>query len=296
MNFERLSPDVARLVTGFGLLEGARWYPEQGLLFSDMTVGGVYCLGVDETIPRVVVPHRRGIGGLVAHAAGGLVVTGKNVGYKAADGTTTVILTAADDELFFNDLGVDHMGRVIVGSVAGDPLTGSGLSGLESGLGRLYVIDLDGTATPLFADVVVSNGIDISPDGLVAYHVDTRRETIWAIDLSDTSSRRRFADTSALDGEPDGLTVAADGSVWVAMAGGGFVFVWDSSGRPVRQIAIPQPLVTSVCFGGPDLSTLYVMTGPTSLDDSGGSIYSVPTTTRGLPAPVARIGTDGIKA
>lgn len=74
------------------------------------------------------------------------------------------------------------------------------------------------------------------------------------------------------------------------------MFVWDSSGRPVRQIAIPQPLVTSVCFGGPDLSTLYVMTGPTSLDDSGGSIYSVPTTTRGLPAPVARIGTDGIKA
>jgi D-xylonolactonase len=28
----------------FGLLDGARWYPGRGLVFADMTKGGVYAL------------------------------------------------------------------------------------------------------------------------------------------------------------------------------------------------------------------------------------------------------------
>ncbi|MDT5232403.1 MAG: hypothetical protein QOI39_2903, partial [Mycobacterium sp.] len=83
---------MERLIDGFGLLEAARWYDGQGLLFSDMIGGGVYCCDGFGGHPEVIIPHRKGIGGLVAHRGGGLVVAGRNVAHKGADGITTVIL------------------------------------------------------------------------------------------------------------------------------------------------------------------------------------------------------------
>src|ERR1700761_2627612 len=102
---------LARLASGFGLLEGARWYPEHGLVFSDMTRGGVYRLQPGAADPETLIPHRKAIGGLVAHADGGFVVSGRNISVKAADGTTTVLLEAAPDEQFFNDITADGRGR-----------------------------------------------------------------------------------------------------------------------------------------------------------------------------------------
>ena len=98
---------LARLASGYGLLEGARWYPEHGLVFSDMTAGGVYRLPPGATDPETLIPHRKAIGGLVAHADGGFVVSGRNVSIKGNDGATTVLLEAAADEQFFNDITAD---------------------------------------------------------------------------------------------------------------------------------------------------------------------------------------------
>jgi gluconolactonase len=90
---------------------------------------------------------------------------------------------------------------------------------------------------------------------------------------------------------PDGLAVAADGSVWVAMAGGGLVVAWDASGRRSAEIAVPAELVTSVCFGDADLRTLYVLTGSNAEhpDPEGGSVFRTPAPCAGLPSPQARI-------
>ena len=57
---------------------------------------------------------------------------------------------------------------------------------------------------------------------------------------------------------PDGLAVAADGTVWVALAHGGRVAVFSPEGEEVRSIPVPLPMVTSVCFGGPDLRTAFI--------------------------------------
>src|ERR1700722_3626269 len=108
---------LARLASGYGLLEGARWYPEHGLVFSDMTAGGVYRLPPGATGPETLIPHRKAIGGLVAHADGGFVVSGRNVSIKGDDGTTTVLLEAAADEQFFNDITADGRGRLFAGSL-----------------------------------------------------------------------------------------------------------------------------------------------------------------------------------
>lgn len=278
------------LMDGFGLLEAARWYPERGLLFSDMTRGGVYCGGRAGGSAELIIAHRKGIGGLVAHRDGGLVVTGRNVSVKGVDGETAVLLETAEDETFFNDLTADLRGRLVVGSVGTGPSPHEGARAAQRQPGRLYRIDVDGAVTVLADDVLVSNGLGVSPSGEVLYHVDSYRRTVWAFD--EAGNRRLFADVSGYDGIPDGLAVAADGAVYVAMAGGGVVLGWGPDGTAIAELSVPQPLVTSICFGGADLRSLFVLTGVNDEypDDRGGSVYVTEASNAGLAAPVCSVG------
>ena len=143
-------------------------------------------------------------------------------------------------------------------------------------------------------DVLVSNGLGTDPSDEWLYHVDSDRHTVWTFPLDGSpigSGREVFADTSEYAGVPDGLAVAADGSVWVAMAGGSVVVGWDRDGRRIAELGVSQALVTSVCFGGPGLETLYVLTGCNAdhPDDEGGCVYTAPAPCAGLAAPFARV-------
>lgn len=281
---------MRRIAGGFGLLEAARWYLDFGLVFSDMTAGGVFHLPAGAPEPVPLIPHRKGIGGLVRHAARGFVVAGRNVAYKGDDGSAAVLLEASDGERFFNDLTADGRGRVWAGSVAIDPLEGAGGGG---GMGRLHRIELDGSSTVLADDVVTSNGLAADPADELVYHVDTGRRLVWQLpsDTERGEGRELFVSTEEYDGEPDGLAVAADGSVWVAMAGGGLVVAWDRLGHRVAEVQVPQLLATAVCFGGDDLRSLYVLTGsmPDQPDPAGGCVYLDASPVAGRPGAVARV-------
>lgn len=280
--------NLERLASGYGLLEGARWYPEHGLVFSDMTAGGVYRLPDGRGAPQTLIPHRKAIGGLVAHADGGLVVSGRNVCVKDGD-ATTVLLEAAPDELFFNDITADGRGRVFAGSMPKNP-------GADGAAGRLYLIDTDGTVTVLTQDVLIANGLAADPGDRLLYQVDSGRHLVWRFALEGSAaeiaaSREHFVSTAEYDGLPDGLAMAADGSIWVALAGAGLVVGYDATGQRVAEIPVPHALATSVCFGGPRLDVLYILTG--TQDDypnpDGGSVFRTAAPTLGLPAPRARV-------
>jgi sugar lactone lactonase YvrE len=269
------------LAAGFGLLEAARWYPGTGLLFSDMTRGGVYRIACDETRPEVVVPHRKGIGGLVAHADGGLVISGRNVARKRGE-ETTVLLETAPDEQFFNDITADATGRLYAGSMP--------RPGVEAG--RLYRLGTDGGVEVLADDVLASNGLAVDPAERQLLHVDSLRKVVWRFALADPSMPREvFVDTGEYEGVPDGLALAGDGSVWVAIAGSGLVVGWDAAGRRIAELTVPAALVTSVCFGGPGLDVLYVLTGVNDEYPAvdGGAVLATPAPCTGLPAPSASI-------
>lgn len=284
---------MERLASGYGLLEGARWYDSLGLVFSDMTGGGVYRLAGGEGPVLDVLPHRKGIGGLVTHADGGLVVSGRTVARKVPGTDVTEVLHApASDERFFNDLTADAAGRIYVGSVCVDPLNAGDAEGAP---GRLYQLDVDGGGVKVLADdVLVSNGLGTSPSDDALYHVDTDRFVVWQFALgasgADAASRSVLADTTEY-GRPDGLAVDEDGVVWVAIAGGSVVVAWDASGARVAEVPVPHALVTSVAFGGPDRRTMFVLTGVNAelADPDGGCIYRRPAAVAGLPAPVARV-------
>ena len=70
--------EIAR---GFALIEGPVWDAQRGLFFSDVLQGGIYCVDPSGTV-STVFPHRRGVGGMALHEAGGLVVSGRNVAFK----------------------------------------------------------------------------------------------------------------------------------------------------------------------------------------------------------------------
>src|SRR5262245_53505358 len=99
------------LAFGYGLAEAPRVDEQGRLYFSDVLGGGVYRWSPDGTV-ATVVPKRRGVGGLVLHADGGLVVTGRDV-VHVRDGESRPLL-AVDGVVGFNDLTTDRHGRVFV--------------------------------------------------------------------------------------------------------------------------------------------------------------------------------------
>jgi gluconolactonase len=268
------------------LTEAARWYPEYGLVFSDMTNGGVYRLAPGSDRPETVIAHRKAIGGLVAHADGGFVVSGRNISIKNGEQTIS-LLEPRDDEFFFNDIGADRRGRVFAGSM---PKPG----GREAG--RFYLIDLDGTVSELTDDLQIANGIAADPTDQILYSIDSGRRLVWRFLLDGTApaiaaTRRLFVDTSEYDALPDGMAMAADGSIWIAMAGAGLVVGWDVSGARVSEIEVPHALATSVAFGGSDGKVLYILTGDNENypNPDGGTVFRTTAPRVGLPAPYARI-------
>lgn len=278
------------LAEGYGLIEGPVWDPGRGLLFSDVLYGGVFQLGADGRVAHVF-EHRRGIGGMALHVAGGLVVSGRNVSFKPFDGGATATLLDRDEaagNVGYNDLTTDSRGRIYAGSLGSSPVFEDGR---EPRAGELYLIDLDGSARVVGTDVQLTNGLGFSPDGDVLYHSDSRRRTVFRYSVSEDGSlgeKRPFVETPR--GAPDGLAVSEDGAVWVALAGAGGVGVYTHAGREREFIEIPQPMCTSLCFGGSDLSTLYIVSGSEgSAGKKAGSVFRIATGVAGLPVFPARV-------
>lgn len=278
------------LATGYGLIEGPVWDAARGLLFSDVLFGGVYCLDRAGGV-STVFEHRRGIGGMALHEAGGVVVSGRNVSFKAfSGGPTKLLLDSAPerDNVGYNDLTTDTVGRVYVGSLGSSPVFDDGRPPRP---GALHRIDLDGSAKVVAEGIELTNGLGFSADGSRLFHSDSRAGTVWSYDVQDSgdlSEKQAFARIET--GSPDGLAVAADGSVWVALAGGHGVQVFEPDGSPRRFLQIPLPMATSVCFGGDDLRELYVVSGSRGADgDRAGSVFRVSVEVPGLPVPVARV-------
>lgn len=273
---------IETLAFGFGLIEGPRVDPEGNLYFSDVTNGGVFRRSPSGAI-ETVVPRRRGVGGIAIHADGGIVISGRNVCH-VRDGATRVLF-ARDDVPGWNDLFTDAQGRVYTGSMLSNPFGDE----RERKLGECFRIEAEGRATPLYGGVSLSNGIGFSPDGRRIYHSDTAKSLVHVHEL-DAAGRAKPLAPILVEGSPDGLAVDAEGFVWVALYREGAIARFSPDGSPDRRIEVPAKAVTSLCFGGPDLRDLYVVSADNTEDPSrNGSIFRMRSDVAGLAAPLARI-------
>lgn len=252
---------------------GLRWVDGEAGDLLTLTDDGVERMHVDDAYLAFVRP--RSDGGFVAIGAHDLYLA------DAPDETPRRVARLLDDSAVrMNDGGCDPQGRLLAGSMAYDA---------SAGAGALLRIGADLTVAPLLPSVTVSNGIAFSPDGERAYYIDSMSRRVDVLEFADGElvERRAFAEVPAVEGAPDGLTVAADGGVWVAIWGAGRVIGLDPSGAEIARIALPVPQVSACTFGGDDLGTLFITTSAQGLPPShgtpAGSVYAARPGVRGMP-------------
>lgn len=280
---------MQEICTGYGLIEGPVWEAAKGLYFSDVLNGGVHLLGRDGKV-SLAFAKRRGIGGMALHDDGGLVLGGRDIVHaNLADGTTRILLTSevTPEAIGFNDLTTDTTGRIYVGSLAyrvfgGDPPRP----------GHLHVIDPDGSVRTIADGIMLTNGLGFSPDGKRLYHSDARGGVVRVYDVKADGSVGPWHKFASLgeNGVADGLKVASDGSVWIADAHGGRVAVFNADGSHRMDVAVPLPMVTSLCFAGDDMRDLYIVTGSRGGPrENCGTVFRTRVDVPGLPLAPARV-------
>ncbi len=228
------------------LVEGPREDGQGGVLFSDVVAGGVWRWAGGKRA-TAVLEGRRGVGGLVAHAKGGIVVTGRDVLVVGGRGEDRELLGLRGGMTGFNDLTTTDDGALLVGALRFRPLAGE-----EPVAGELWRVPprRGGEPTVLLEGVIWPCGIGLSPDAGTVYAADRQTGEVLAC-AADGGDRRVFARVP--DGAPDGLAVDADGDVWVALGPGGAVARFTPEGELRARHDVPgAELVSSVAFAGED--------------------------------------------
>lgn len=222
------------------------------------------------------------VGTVAVRAAGGLVLATESGLYTCLDnGGQRTLLHEVDTDPpggRSNDGKADPWGRFWVGTM---------LDGTD-GAGALYRLDPDHSLHTVLTGVGVSNGLGWSPDGTTMYYVDTLTGGVDALDHDPSSgavtARRRLIDVDR--GWPDGLTVDAEGCLWVALWDGWGVRRYAPDGSLLTTLEVPAQRVTSCAFGG---AVLYVTTARMGVRDftdqpSAGSVFACDPGVAGLPA------------
>ena len=192
-------------------------------------------------------------------------------------------IVACDDGLFFWSPGEER-------ALIADPQTGgtrfndgkagpnghlyAGTMALEKNVrGAFYRLDPGGNATELFGDVRTSNGLAWSKDGRTLWYVDTPTGRVDALDhdlaTGDVANRRPAVE--GFPGHPDGLCIDDDETLWVGQWGGSCIVRCDPrTGEHLSRVELPVPNVTSCCFGGASMRSLYITTAKSDEAGSGG--------------------------
>ncbi len=133
--------------------------------------------------------------------------------------------------------------------------------------GALYYAKADGSKiTQVLRELISPNGVGLSPDGNTVYFAETFTARLWSLPLIKSGKAVKttgFAPAQFVGAFPgfsyfDSLGVEAEGAVSVAtILAGGITTFWPATGK-VEHTAIPDPIVTNICWGGKDMKTAYI--------------------------------------
>ncbi|MBR8641502.1 SMP-30/gluconolactonase/LRE family protein [Streptomyces tuirus] len=262
--------------------EGPTWDAATGrLLWIDILGSRVHTYD-PATGHRTVRRTEQHVGAVKPRAGGGLVLNLRDgIGLLDPEGDFRWLHHEPVPGRRANDAAVAPDGTLWAGTMRYDEAPGGG---------TLSRIGGDGSVEVVLDDVTVSNGTGWSPDGRLMYYVDTPTRRVDVFDYADgrVSGRRPLTEIEDGAGFPDGLTVDAEGCVWVALWDGAAVRRYTPDGELERVIPLPVPRVTACAFAGPDLTDLYITTarvGLASPPPLSGSVLVVPGAGKGLAQP-----------
>jgi sugar lactone lactonase YvrE len=273
-------PGVARVG------EGPVWEARSGLLhWVDILAGEIHTADPESRRQRVIALPTL-VGAVAPRSSGGFVAATRE-GFAAVEldesWKTRVAILGAGQRM--NDGKCDPSGRFWAGST--DMAFGSGK-------GALHVLSGDWRSELVLEDLTLPNGLGWSPDGRVFYLIDTMAGEVNAFDVSPGQlvplNRRLLVQFRPGDGMPDGMTIDAQGCLWIAMWGGGRLMRVSPTGERLCELSVPAQQPSSCTFGGRDLDVLYVTSAREGMDlsddDRAGSVFAVRGLgVRGLPTP-----------
>ena len=196
------------------------------------------------------------------------------------EGQTATIADRLDGKRFNtpNDLAIDRQGRIWFTN----PWNAGNIDATETmEVDHQSVLRADPrpdgtyTVTRVTFDTTQPNGILVSPDQRTLYVAESgyaaeRPRELRAYPIRDDGSLGPYAvlhtfgtDAQGVQRGIDGMCLDAEGNI-VATAGwelggpGPMIYVWSPAGREIETHPVPASRPTNCCFGGPDLSTLYV--------------------------------------
>ena len=195
------------------------------------------------------------VGSVWPRARGGFVA-GTDQGLAFTDDFSSFDIFANPERALpdnrFNDAKADRQGRFWAGTMDNRE---------RDALGTLYRLDPDRTLTAIDTGYHVTNGPAFSPDGRTLYENDSARQVTYAFDLDEAgniANRRDFLRFGKGDGYPDGMTVDADGCLWIAFWDGWCVRRFSPDAELLQTVDVPVQRPTSCAFGGDRLETLFI--------------------------------------
>jgi gluconolactonase len=119
--------------------------------------------------------------------------------------------------------------------------------------GVYYLGPDDKTITRLINDLVQPNGIVGTPDGKTLFVADIGGNKTWSYSIEKNgtlSNKTLFCEMGS-----DGMTIDTEGNIFLTGTG---VIVFNKNGKQIGYIAVPESWTANVCFGGPDMKSLFI--------------------------------------
>jgi len=244
-------------LTGLGIPESPRWH-EGRLWFCNWIDRQVVAVDMDGKAEVMVErdPSSHSMGYSIDWLPDGrLLTTGDLVRRHERDGS---VVTVADQHA--NEIVVDGRGNIYINGADFDFVAGAAPTP-----GYIKLITRDGHMRQVAGDIAFPNGMVITPDNrtLIISESFARRLTAFDIDPDGgLSNRRVFADDVA----PDGITMDAEGAVWVQTAFS--VSRVAEGGRVLQRVELEENRAPfALMLGGPDRRTLFILTAEWRLTD-----------------------------
>lgn len=159
--------------------------------------------------------------------------------------------------------------------------------------GALYRVRHDGGITREVDGVKLSNTLAWTDGGRTLLFADTGTGVIRSFAVQEDGrlgAATVFSDEK-LPGFCDGSAIDAEGFLWNARFGGACLIRFAPDGSVDKKIDLPVTQPTSCCFGGPDLTTLYVTSASHGLDEVAraknpheGAVLAIETGVAGTPS------------
>ncbi len=136
--------------------------------------------------------------------------------------------------------------------------------------GVFYVAPGFAASNTIARPALTANGVALSPDGKTLYYAETEAARLWAFELtapgkinkqpwpSPHGGRMVTAAPGGVYQRFDSIAVDALGNICVATLGHGGITVVSPDGKLCSHIAMPEPYVTNICFGGKGMRTAFI--------------------------------------